>query len=181
MNEFYIGLKNIEDLVQELYSTISFSKASEANFDRFKKLFKPDARLIYFSKNYERGNVFWILPDNVLNLFNSTKNSVEQLKLETFVIRLKEQIDNGNIKSFYEYELAKTIDKFGKIAHVFSTYEAKELPESLKVIQKGINSIQLIFDKERWWITSLMWYNEDSKYEIPEKYLPHLNKAGNSK
>lgn len=158
MNEFYIGLKNIEDLVKELYSNISFSRASEANFDRFKKLFKPDARLIYFSKN-----------------------SVEQLKLETFVIRLKEQIDKGNIKSFYEYELSKTIDKFGKIAHVFSTYEAKELPESLKVIQRGINSIQLIFDKERWWITSLMWYNEDSKYEIPEKYLPHLNKAGNSK
>ena len=158
MNEFYIGLKNIEDLVKELYSAISFSQASEVNFDRFRKLFKPDARLIYFSKN-----------------------SVEQLKLETFVIRLKEQIDNGNIKSFYEYELSKTIDKFGKIAHVFSTYEAKELPESLKVIQRGINSIQLIFDNERWWITSLMWYNEDSKYEIPEKYLPHLNKAGNSK
>ena len=158
MDKFYFGLKNIEDLVKELYSAISFSNASEVDLDRFKMLFKPDARFIYFSKN-----------------------SVEQLKLETFVIRLKEQIDKGNIKSFYEYELTKTIDKFGKIANVFSTYEAKELPESFKVIQKGINSIQLIFDKERWWIISLMWYNEDSKYEIPEKYLPHLNKAENSK
>lgn len=158
MNEFYIGLKNIEDLVKELYSSISFSHASNIKLERFKKLFKPDARLIYFSKD-----------------------SVEQLKLETFVIRLKEQIDKGNIKSFYEYELTKTIDKFGKIAHVFSTYEAKELPDSIKVLQRGINSIQLIFDQERWWITSLMWFNEDNKFELPEKYLPHLNKAGNSK
>lgn len=158
MNEFYFGLKHIEDLVKELYLAISFKQSSEINLDRFKKLFKPDTRLIYFSKN-----------------------SVEQLKLETFVIRLKEQIDKGNIKSFYEYELTKTIDEFGKIAHVFSTYEAKESPESIKVLQKGINSIQMIFDKERWWITSLMWFNEDSKYEIPEKYLPVLKKAGNSK
>lgn len=158
MNEFYFGLKNIEDLVKELYSAISFKQSSEINLDRFKKLFKPDTRLIYFSKD-----------------------SVEQLKLETFVIRLKEQIDKGNIKSFYEYELTKTIDEFGKIAHVFSTYEAKDSPESLKVLQKGINSIQMIFDNDRWWITSLMWFNEDSKYEIPEKYLPILKKAGNSK
>jgi len=158
MNEFYFGLKNIEDIVKELYSAISFKQSSEINLDRFKKLFKPDTRLIYFSKN-----------------------SVEQLKLETFVIRLKEQIDKGNIKSFYEYELTKTIDEFGKIAHVFSTYEAKDSPESLKVLQRGINSIQMIFDDDRWWITSLMWFNEDSKYEIPEKYLPILKNAGNSK
>ena len=158
MNEFYFGLKNIEDIVKELYSAISFKQSSEINLDRFKKLFKPDTRLIYFSKN-----------------------SVEQLKLETFVIRLKEQIDKGNIKSFYEYELTKTIYEFGKIAHVFSTYEAKDSPESLKVLQRGINSIQMIFDDDRWWITSLMWFNEDSKYEIPEKYLPILKNAGNSK
>ena len=158
MNEFYFGLKNIEDIVKELYSAISFKQSSEINLDRFKKLFKPDTRLIYFSKN-----------------------SVEQLKLETFVIRLKEQIDKGNIKSFYEYELTKTIDEFGKIANVFSTYEAKDSPESLKVLQRGINSIQMIFDDDRWWITSLMWFNEDSKYEIPEKYLPILKNAGNSK
>lgn len=158
MNEYNTDFKNIEDIIKELYTAISFSKQAEVNLDRFKNLFKPDTRLIYF-----------------------TKNSVEQLKLETFVIRLKEQIDKGNIKSFFEYELMKTIDRFGKIAHVFSTYEAKELPESIKVLQRGINSIQLIYDRERWWITSLMWFNEDGKYEIPEKYLPSVNKAGNSK
>lgn len=157
MNEFYVGLNKIEDVVKELYSTISFSQSSKMNMEKFKNLFKPDSRLIYFSKN-----------------------SVEQLKLETFVIRLKDQIDKGNIKSFYEYELTKTIDEFGKIAHVFSTYEAKDSPENLKVLQRGINSIQMIFDDGRWWITSLMWFNEDSKYEIPEKYLPILRKAGNS-
>jgi hypothetical protein len=37
--------------------------------------------------------------------------------------------------------------------------------------QRGINSFQLMFDGERWWVVSIMWEAEAPNRPIPEKYL----------
>jgi hypothetical protein len=35
----------------------------------------------------------------------------------------------------------------------------------------GINSIQLIFDGNRWWIVNIYWTGETKENPIPKKYL----------
>jgi len=40
---------------------------------------------------------------------------------------------------------------------VFSTYESRSAPSDAKSFQRGINSIELYNDGQRWWIASLLW------------------------
>lgn len=68
-------------------------------------------------------------------------------------------------RSFYEVETARKTQIFGQIAHVFSSYLAKDTPESKDVIFRGINMIHLWHDgvigkNGRWWIMSIIWDNE---------------------
>ena len=69
---------------------------------------------------------------------------------------------------FFEVEIARRIDLFGNIAHVWSAYEARralddEIPERL-----GINSIQLFRDPERGWrIMAMIWDNEREGLALP--------------
>jgi hypothetical protein len=37
---------------------------------------------------------------------------------------------------------------------------------------RGVNSIQLLNDGQRWWIINIYWMQESEENPIPEKYLP---------
>ena len=73
-------------------------------------------------------------------------------------------------QAFYEKELHRVIEEFGGIAHVFSTYESR-LSKSGEVFERGINSIQLVYDKNRWWVVNVMWCGETKDHPLPAKYL----------
>jgi hypothetical protein len=52
---------------------------------------------------------------------------------------------------------------------VFSTYESRHAPGDAKPFQRGINSIQLYNDGQRWWIVNLLWRAEGDKNPLPER------------
>jgi hypothetical protein len=56
------------------------------------------------------------------------------------------------------------------MAQVFSTYGISEAPDA-EPAQRGINSIQLFFDGERWWILSIAFTGESEAEPIPAQYL----------
>lgn len=69
---------------------------------------------------------------------------------------------------FFEVEIARRIDLFGNIAHVWSAYEARNALDDAKPERRGINSIQLFKDPERGWrIMSMIWDNEREGLELP--------------
>jgi hypothetical protein len=69
---------------------------------------------------------------------------------------------------FYEVEIGRREFRFGAIAHVLSSYEARSAPAPAgKVLRKGVNSIQLMHDGERWWIMSTLWDNERAGVALP--------------
>ena len=72
---------------------------------------------------------------------------------------------------FYEVELSHTQQRFGNIIHRFSTYESRRDPAE-EPFSRGINSIQLLFHENRWWIVTVMWQSESSETPIPDAYLP---------
>jgi len=62
---------------------------------------------------------------------------------------------------FFEVEIARRIDLFGNIAHVWSAYEARTAPDDDQPERCGINSIQLFKDADRGWrIIAMIWDNE---------------------
>ena len=61
--------------------------------------------------------------------------------------------------AFYERQVAVKVDQYGHIAHVFSSYESSDTPDG-PPFSSGVNSIQLIRAKGRWWVQSILWASD---------------------
>jgi hypothetical protein len=72
---------------------------------------------------------------------------------------------------FFEKEIHRVTERFGPIAHVWSTYESRRT-ENGPIIMRGINSIELFWDGSRWWIANAIWTDETKDNPIPKEYLP---------
>ena len=142
---------SIDDTIKALYTAISGEKGEARNWKQFKFLFKPNAKLIPAGKDkYNFSKVNYLSPEDYI------KNSGKWM------------LKNG----FHEKEISRRINKFGPIAHVFSTYESYQSKTDNIPFMRGINSIQLFNDGERWWIINIMWTNETEENIIPTAYLP---------
>ncbi|MGZ6069874.1 MAG: hypothetical protein ACXWK8_01580 [Myxococcaceae bacterium] len=74
-------------------------------------------------------------------------------------------------KGFVEREIFRTTRRYGNMVHVDSTYEALVGVEQPRRI-RGVNSIELYFDGQRWWVASVVWQSEDAAHPIPPELLP---------
>ena len=144
-------VKTIDSTLETLYSVISGEAGEKRDWDLFRYLFVPDAKLIPSGKNKE-GKIThsFMTPEDYVN------NSGPYLE------------KNG----FFEKEIHRITDQFGQIVQVFSTYESYRSEKDDKPFTRGINSIQMLFDGERWWIVNIYWSGERKDQVIPEKYLP---------
>ena len=73
---------------------------------------------------------------------------------------------------FHEVEIHRVTEQYGIIAHTFSTYESRRRAADAEPFARGINSFQLLYDGNRWWVVSIYWLQEGPDHPIPEKYLP---------
>ena len=144
-------VSTIDKTIKTLYQVISGEKGEERNWGQFKFLFYKNAKLIPSGKSNE-GNymVRHMSPEDYI------KGSGKWL------------VENG----FYEKEIHRTVNTFGNMAHVFSTYESFHSKEDKMPFMRGINSIQLFHDGKRWWIINVFWKQESNDQPIPKKYLP---------
>ena len=140
---------SMDSIIAALYDVIS-GPAGKRNWDRFRSLFVPGARLIPTGAR-PTGEV-----------------SARVLSPDDYAQRAGALFEK---QGFFEREAARRTEVFGSIAHVFSTYESRHAKEDAKPFQRGINSIQLMNDGKRWWIVTIFWQGEDDKNPLPEKYL----------
>jgi len=140
--------KTIESTIHSLYEVISGGPQVQRDWDRFKNLFKPEGRLLPTRKD-EGGNLI-----------------LKALTPEEYVELFKSRIPTG----FFEREISRKEEEFGTVAHVFSTYETKEKKEGT-VTNRGINSIQLFKDQDRYYIVSIFWCAESMGFDLPKKYI----------
>ena len=73
---------------------------------------------------------------------------------------------------FFEKEVARRVEQFGNIAHVWSTYESRHTNDAPEPYIRGINSIQLFNDGARWWVMNVYWQAETPTGPLPADYLP---------
>ncbi len=94
-------------------------------------------------------------------------------KLEQVSMSLKDfhkETDTMVAKTaFYENEINKEVRVFGNIAHVWSTYETR-LIKNGPVVRRGINSVQLYYSQNRWWIISWTFDKERGNMKIPRTF-----------
>lgn len=137
-----------QSIVAALYEVISGSGGQERDWDRFRNLFTPESRLIPTGKNKE-GDF-----------------TVRSISPEEYVQMFQKNIKKG----FFEKEINQVVEEYGTVAHVFSTYETAEEPNGSPT-NRGINSIQLFKDNNRYYVISVFWCAESMGFPIPEKYL----------
>lgn len=137
-------------IVAALYSVISGDAGVERDWDRFRSLFYPGARMIPTGKHAATGKI------------NARIASPEEY------IRASESFLEG--RGFHEQEISRHADAFGNIVHVFSSYEARHKLSDEKPFLRGINSIQLFNDGKRWWIMTIAWSPETPETPLPKEY-----------
>lgn len=142
-------VETIDNVIEALYASISGEKGEERDWERFRNLMIPEAQLIPTGVNSEGKNVYQVMsPERFIEVANNSF------------------LEDG----FYEYELHRDEQRYGRVVHVFSTYASKRSVNDPEPFNKGINSIQLFNDGERWWVVSIYWAHESEENPIPREY-----------
>ena len=149
-------VRSMDAIVAALYDVISGDAGVERDWNRFRSLFYPGARMIPTGKNAKTG------------VIGARIASPEDY------IRANEKFLEG--EGFHEQEMFRHVDQFGSMAHVFSVYQARNKLSDAKPFLRGINSIQLLNDGKRWWVMTIAWAPETPDNPIPPQYLKKVER-----
>ena len=135
---------SLDAIMRAVYDVISGPPGQKRDWNRMRSLFTSNARLMPLAKNGLRSGT-------VEDYISSSGPVLER-------------------DGFFEQEIARRVEQYGDIAHVFSSYHARRTADG-PVFMRGINSFQLVRHGGRWWVVSIMWQSETPDNPIPPKYL----------
>ena len=72
---------------------------------------------------------------------------------------------------FFEREISRDSQEFGRMANVISTYGISDAMENTDYTARGVTVFQLVKHSDRWWILSTMWQRESPELPLPEHLL----------
>jgi hypothetical protein len=142
-------VESIDAIIAAVYAAISGPAGQPRQWDRFRSLMAPGARLMPTGRRQSNG---------VLRVW-----SVE----EYIAAATPQLVPNG----FYERELGRKMERYGNIVHLMSAYDSKRSASDAQPFTRGVNSFQLWFDGTRWWVVSIFWEAETPENPIPAELL----------
>jgi hypothetical protein len=138
-------------ILKALYDVISGGAGVQRDWNRFRSLFVPFARLIPTRARPAGGA------------------DATVLGVEDYITLAGPGLERSG---FFEREIFRVAEAYGNVMHAFSTYESRRTADlSERPFARGINSIQLLKDGDRWWVVTIFWDSERPGNEIPPKYL----------
>ena len=142
---------SVDAIIAALYDVISGGAGQARDWDRFRSLATPTCQLIPINRpqGESHQHLVW---------------TVEQ-----YIERAGPYLEQNG---FFEKESARKVERYGNLVHAFSTYDSFRTAEDTEPFQRGINSIQLLYEKDRWWIANIAWQPEWPDLPIPASYLP---------
>jgi len=148
---------SMDAIVKALYDGVSHLPGKEADWSHLRTIFLPGGRL---TPPKRPGGEF---------VFLSAEEFIDRVSKG---IASRNAAGGGGDKGFVEREIARRTDCFGNVCQLFSTYAARYTATDEKPFLRGINSIQLVKDGNRWWIANVVWDQEGPEKPIPAEYLP---------
>ena len=124
-------VESIDGIIKIFYDAISGAKGVPRLWKRDAAIYRPEARF------------FQVRPDKSIRVESKAE----------YIARVDPWLTEHG---FFEYETAREVQQYGNVAHVLSTYESRHTEDG-PVIGGGKNSIQLVHDGTRWWITAVAW------------------------
>jgi len=142
-------VSTLDGILKAYYDVISGPAGQPRQWSRDRTLYTPDIRFVAMSIN-KKG------------------------RPEARIMTHRQFVDDSNASllkaGFFEQEIHRSTQRFGNIAHVWSTYESRNTADG-PVIARGINSLELFWDGTRWWIASAIWDDERPDNPIPAEDL----------
>ncbi|MGP8251558.1 MAG: hypothetical protein ACLQHF_05940 [Terracidiphilus sp.] len=137
--------------LDQLITAIDDAVGGPADKDRtcLRDVMLPEARLIPVSKH----------PDGTI--------APRILSLDEYIDAVRQR----GSEVFYERQIKVKSETYGPIAHLWSTYEVRPTPDG-KAEMRGINSIQAVFDGQRWRVIEIAWHAETPADPVPAQYMP---------
>jgi hypothetical protein len=143
-------VESVDAVVAAVYDVISGPAGEERDWDRWRSLFIPEARLIWVGRGQD----------------GTVRRRV--MTPESYVEGARSAFERNG---FFEEEIGRVQEEFGPVVHLFSTYQSKRALDDPEPFARGINSFQLYHDGHRWWVVTIYWTAEGPDLPIPEKYL----------
>jgi hypothetical protein len=143
-------VKSIDSIVAAVYDVISGPAGQKRDWARFRSLFWPGAHLIPVAAKQDK-----------------TGNAAHIFTVEEYITRSDPFFAK---EGFFETGIANRVDQWAQIASVFSTYESRHA-KGEKPFARGINSIQVFNDGQRWWVVNILWQSESEQNPLTERLL----------
>lgn len=141
-------VNSMDAIMIAVYDVISGPAGKKRDWNRFRSLFVPQARLIAVGYG-PKGEII-----------------THDFSIDEYIARATPVFDR---QGFYEVEIGRHADTYAHISQVFSAYESRHAPNE-KPFQRGINSFQLLNDGHRWWVVTIFWEPETPEHPLPKKY-----------
>jgi hypothetical protein len=143
-------VESVDAIVAAVYDVISGPAGQARDWDRWRSLFIPEARLIAIGRPQEGSNPYRVMTP------------------EEYAQRSGPVLEETG---FFEEEIGRTQEEFGPLVHLFSAYQSKRALVDPEPFARGINSFQLMYDGSRWWVVTIYWTAERPDLPIPQGYI----------
>jgi hypothetical protein len=144
-------VSSVDAIMAATYDVISGPPTKARDWDRFRSLFVPGARLIPADRAKD-GSYY-----------------VKSFSADDYA-RMADPYFAKN--GFAEREIARKSERYGNIMQIFSTYESRHDAKDAQPFARGINSFQLFYDGKRWWVVTIYWQEETPDNPLPKEFLP---------
>jgi len=143
---------SIGRVLEQLYAVISFEEGGEPNWQGLELVFSEHARITRL-----------------------TPEGTDHMDRASFLAMTQNMLEFGAYTSFYEFEVARRVERFGDMAQVWSLYETRRNRAARESLNRGINSIQLIREPDAWRVLGLLW---DETHASPSLEFERLTAVG---
>ena len=154
-------MQSPETCVRALSEILSGRSDQARDWSRFRQLCRSDARFVLATAGSDGAPL------------------TKCWDLEGFIGEGKQQVAT---RGLWETELVSRIERFGRVAHVFSSYASRLDNPDASAISRGVNSIQLIWEPANdltaghWRIAQLIWDRERTGVRLPAELDDTLGK-----
>jgi hypothetical protein len=140
----------IANLLDQLYAVISFEEGGEPNWRGLRTVFSPHA-----------------------SITRITPEGTDHLDPQRFLAMTHDMLNVGAYTSFYEFEVARRVRRFGQMVQVWSLYETRRDRAATRALSRGINGIHIVREEDGWRVLSLVWDETHARPDL--EFSNHLS------